>query len=212
MRFYEKKYLVHHGILGQKWGVRRYQNPDGTLTSEGKLRYNKNVKVVKFDPKKANNIYKTFTSKEKWFFSGDAYDETPEDYEYADKHGFNLKAFRHEDSDYGDAPFSFMLQYKDTPVAFLLADAEGWNNDEVNIAIGVRNDNKFRHKGYAQYMVDKAIEWFESEPGMMSMNWRAFADNSASVNLAKSRGFEFYKEDESGPGTVAYRRTKKKVD
>lgn len=31
-------YLEHHGILGQKWGVRRYQNSDGTLTSEGKKR------------------------------------------------------------------------------------------------------------------------------------------------------------------------------
>lgn len=32
-------YLYHHGIHGQKWGVRRYQNPDGTLTPEGKARY-----------------------------------------------------------------------------------------------------------------------------------------------------------------------------
>lgn len=29
-------YLQHHGILGQKWGIRRYQNADGTLTEEGK--------------------------------------------------------------------------------------------------------------------------------------------------------------------------------
>lgn len=32
-------YLAHHGIKGQKWGFRRYQNPDGTLTPEGQLRY-----------------------------------------------------------------------------------------------------------------------------------------------------------------------------
>jgi hypothetical protein len=31
--------LYHHGIKGQKWGVRRYQNADGSLTSEGKKRY-----------------------------------------------------------------------------------------------------------------------------------------------------------------------------
>lgn len=31
--------LTHHGILGMKWGIRRYQNPDGTLTEAGKKRY-----------------------------------------------------------------------------------------------------------------------------------------------------------------------------
>jgi hypothetical protein len=34
-------YIAHHGILGQKWGVRRFQNKDGTLTAEGKNRYGK---------------------------------------------------------------------------------------------------------------------------------------------------------------------------
>lgn len=31
--------LFHHGIKGQKWGIRRYQNSDGTLTAEGQRRY-----------------------------------------------------------------------------------------------------------------------------------------------------------------------------
>ena len=34
--------LYHFGIKGQKWGIRRYQNPDGTLTKEGKARYRVN--------------------------------------------------------------------------------------------------------------------------------------------------------------------------
>lgn len=36
----EHTYLAHHGIKGQQWGVRRWQNEDGTLTDAGRKRYN----------------------------------------------------------------------------------------------------------------------------------------------------------------------------
>ena len=40
----ENNELKHHGILGMKWGVRRYQNKDGSLTNAGKNRYDRDVR------------------------------------------------------------------------------------------------------------------------------------------------------------------------
>lgn len=39
MDYLEIRELYHHGIKGQRWGIRRFQNEDGTLTQEGKDRY-----------------------------------------------------------------------------------------------------------------------------------------------------------------------------
>ena len=71
------KELYHWGIKGQKWGVRRYQNEDGTLTESGKARYKSDL--TEKDPKKmtdedlrkssqriqAEQNYKMLRSKEK---------------------------------------------------------------------------------------------------------------------------------------------------
>lgn len=51
--------LMHHGIKGQKWGVRRYQNKDGSLTALGKARRNRPLDVNSMDRKEFLSLIKS---------------------------------------------------------------------------------------------------------------------------------------------------------
>ena len=47
--------LYHHGIKGQKWGVRRYQKADGSLTTAGKKRYDVDTPTTRRTPAPAKS-------------------------------------------------------------------------------------------------------------------------------------------------------------
>ena len=53
------EYICHHGIKGQKWGVRRFQNEDGSLTSAGKQRAGKGILHEPGDATGINRIKKS---------------------------------------------------------------------------------------------------------------------------------------------------------
>lgn len=54
--------LAHHGILGQKWGIRRFQSEDGSLTNAGKKRYGGEGFVSRTTPKIPNGVLSDGTS------------------------------------------------------------------------------------------------------------------------------------------------------
>lgn len=58
--------FYHHGIKGQKWGVRRYQNADGSLTTEGRKRYDRDIAENNMKKKENRAILKEGGDPDRW--------------------------------------------------------------------------------------------------------------------------------------------------
>ena len=95
-------YLSHYGVKGMKWGIRRYQNKDGTLTSEGKKHYGYSRNIVRNRPytDDVNDIVKA-VGNTTWHYEDTGYDDwfyfDPIDNVYgqtSSKGNGNLSAYR----------------------------------------------------------------------------------------------------------------------
>lgn len=170
--------LSHHGIKGQKWGVRRYQNKDGSLTKEGKERnmYRNNIIRNKPYTDDVNDIVKTLSNKEKKLLGASLHED------WIDK--------EFENETLANKGKTFVTKYKDTPVSFL----EIWTNGSRTgqIAIATRNGDEYRKKGYASKEVEKAIKWVDryGKYTIDELEWWAEKNNTGSRRLAEKYGFE----------------------
>ena len=170
-------WIAHHGILGQKWGVRRYQNKDGTLTEEGRQRYKENRNIVrnKQYTDDVNDIVRSLSNKEKDFLGASRNED------WIDK--------KYENDTLKEKAVTFVSKHNDVPVSFV----EVWTNgsDVGQIALATRNDPQYRGKGYASKNVKDAIEWCDKygNKSIKELEWIADRNNVASINLGKKYGF-----------------------
>ena len=163
-------YLIHYGIPGQKWGVRRYQNPDGTYTDLGKeIRNNQNNYV-----KVANSL----SNKEFDLFS--------------DKKGAHKK--RQEDNKQMKQYFRNQPNYKDSQVVVskhgnvTLASKEF--NEYVNEwNIGWATNPKARGTGVTQKNIKETIEKIR-EVSKLPISATIAQENIASQKTALKAGFK----------------------
>lgn len=169
-------YLMHYGVKGQKWGVRRYQNLDGSYTNLGKSRY----RAIKANKTKddVDDIVKTFNKKERELFG---LKDKNEEYLSKEQGEYVLKRI--------------LLKYGDTPVAFFDMLDDG---DTINIALGTRHGKEYRGKGYASKAAKQGLDWYEKhkdELGNKTIVWAPKLENEASIKIAEKLGFE--RDDDS---------------
>ena len=176
-------HLEHHGILGQKWGVRRYQNKDGTRTAEGKklehyrrrtIRELKNVDDV-------NKIVATLPREEQLALGVGRDDKEwiPKD-RRAEISSNIAKTFIEYD---GDEPVSML---------------EIWDIGDGKADIALATNPKYRGTGVTSKNIKAAVDWFNSgnNKEFDQLQWNNLKMNPKSGQIAEHYGFGDYDEDD----------------
>lgn len=176
--------LIHHGVKGQKWGIRRYQNPDGTLTEWGKSR-NRTIKTAK-TKSEVDEIFNTLSKKEKRFVGG-YFAARSKEWLSLDEGENVVKRFLKRD---GDKPLAFLD---------IIEGGGRETGKRYEIGIATRSGRKYRGKGHASELVKKAVNWINRHPDIMDKEvlWIADPDNVASNNMARRFGFDYDEERSS---------------
>lgn len=164
-------HLEHHGIKGQKWGVRRYQNPDGSWTEEGKRRRMYRDRTVRagktYDD--VEQIFSKLTPQMKdWLM------EDPDADHYTTYEAGSQIAKR------------IIEKHGDTPVAVY----DVWEGDKGAYNISILVDPDYQGRGYGKKVAQKGAKWLDKQDlGKHPAYWGADKHNKASRKIAEDTGF-----------------------
>ena len=156
-------YLSHHGIKGQRWGIRRFQNEDGSLTKAGMRRYSEANEYTTRNGEKVTVL----TSKSRKF-------ET----EVPDASG------KKEHRSYSETVHTMYVNGKKTTIAYL--DKDG---DETNLN-WISTKSKYEGKGYAQTMMNHLIKYSKDKNGSSFMSLEVPDDSPNAKHIYEKYGFK----------------------
>ena len=181
--------LIHYGVEGMKWGVRRYQNKDRTLTAEGKkhaklLRKTSNAMKT---TSQVNDIVKSLNERERELLGAEK-----------DEPWIDPSTEREQSANVAKRVVVSDKKSKE-PVSFM--EIWDYGGDVGQIAIATKSGDKYRGKGYASESVKKGLEWYNryGHKNLKSLEWIAENSNTPSINLAKKYGFSEIKMKDAHP-------------
>lgn len=191
----------HSGRYPYGSGKRPYQGEkhDVTYSTDSTSKHRQHNKDV-------NDIYKTFSDREKSYANGEDDISPPPEQYYEPNVRYNVAARVYAD----------VLKIKDVPVGYI----EYWNEGDggLNVSIGVRNEEQYRNIGVASRLSkrgEKEIKRMKKE-GILSQNintlrWYANSDNVKSINAAIKNGFDDKGEHVHKWNDVKFRKLEKTI-
>lgn len=155
--------LYHHGVKGMKWGIRRYQNSDGTLTAKGKKKYSESNRYIT----KNGETVDIITSKSRVFKE-----------KIPDANG----VFKTKVSE--ETVHTMYANGKKVAIAYL--DIYG-NDTNLN---WISTKSKQQGKGYAQTMMDHVIKYSKDRNGSLTMSLEVPDDDLNALHIYEKYGFK----------------------
>lgn len=167
-----RPWLCHHGVKGQRWGVKN--GPPYPLTDDAKKNNRRNA--ANANKKQVDDIVKSLSYAEKKRLGLSDEDIADSNYLSTDQGEYVLHRVL---TKIGKIPVSFFDMLDD--------------GDTINLALATRSGSEYRGKGYASDAASQAMTWLHRHPNEWKdrdVVWGVRTDNAGSIAIAKKLGFQ----------------------